>query len=44
MVIPSIIVSALFAWNVGVAEDGSGGFRSMTLPLGSGLEYSVCVG
>lgn len=31
MVIPSIIVSALFAWNVGAAEDGSGGFRSLTL-------------
>ena len=25
-------------------NDPANGFRSMTLPLGSGLEYSVCVG
>jgi predicted O-methyltransferase YrrM len=25
-------------------NDATNGFRSMTLPLGSGLEYSVCVG
>lgn len=31
MVVPSIIVSALFAWNFGAAEDGTGGFRSLTL-------------
>jgi amino acid transporter len=31
MVIPAILVSYLFAYNVGVAEDGTGGFRSLTL-------------
>jgi basic amino acid/polyamine antiporter, APA family len=31
MVVPSIIVSFLFAYNVGAAEDGSGGFGSLTL-------------
>lgn len=31
MVIPSMIVSYLFAYNVGAAADGTGGFRSLTL-------------
>ncbi len=31
MVIPSIVISALFAYNIGVNQDGTGGFRTLTL-------------
>ncbi len=31
MVIPSIAVSALFAYNIGASPDGTGGFRTLTL-------------
>jgi len=31
MVVPSIVISALFAYNFGANPDGTGGFRSLTL-------------
>jgi basic amino acid/polyamine antiporter, APA family len=37
MVLPAIVVSALYAYNVGVAEDGSGGFYSITLAATQGI-------
>jgi amino acid transporter len=37
MVIPAVIVSALFAFNVGAAEDGTGGFKSITLAATQGI-------
>ena len=37
MVLPAILVSGLYAYNVGVAEDGSGGFYSITLAATQGI-------
>lgn len=37
MVIPAMLVSALYAYNAGVAEDGTGGFKSITLAATQGI-------
>ena len=37
MVLPAILVSGLYAYNVGVADDGSGGFYSITLAATQGI-------
>lgn len=37
MVIPAVLVSGLYAYNVGVAEDGTGGFYSITLAATQGI-------
>jgi amino acid transporter len=37
MVLPAVLVSALYAYNVGVAEDGTGGFYSITLAATQGI-------
>jgi amino acid transporter len=37
MVLPAIVVSALYAYNVGAAPDGTGGFKSITLAATQGI-------
>jgi APA family basic amino acid/polyamine antiporter len=37
MVLPAMLVSALYAYNVGVADDGTGGFKSITLAATQGI-------
>ena len=37
MILPAIVVSALYAYNVGVAEDGTGGFKSISLAATQGI-------
>jgi amino acid transporter len=37
MVLPAILVSALYAYNVGAAPDGTGGFKSITLAATQGI-------
>jgi len=37
MVVPAVLVSWLYAYNVGVAEDGTGGFYSITLAATQGI-------
>jgi hypothetical protein len=37
MVLPAVLVSWLYAYNVGVAPDGTGGFYSITLAATQGI-------
>lgn len=37
MILPAIVVAALYAYNVGAAPDGTGGFRSITLAATQGI-------
>lgn len=37
MILPAIVVAALYAYNVGAGPDGTGGFRSITLAATQGI-------
>ncbi len=37
MILPAMLVSALYAYNVGAAPDGTGGFKSITLAATQGI-------